>query len=65
MAVRYLYMPDIMINCPLFGKAVSTGLTSDQIILDSLEIELTMRCPACKKVHKWKRNDAWVERNDE
>lgn len=54
-------MPDIMITCPIFKKPVSTGLSSDQIILDSLEFDLTMRCPACRKIHKWNRTDAWVE----
>jgi phage FluMu protein Com len=31
------------------------------IKLDTLQIMLTLRCPACKKIHKWKQKDAWVE----
>jgi hypothetical protein len=54
-------MPDIMITCPIFKKPVPTGVTSEQIILDSLEFDLTMRCPACRKIHKWTRTDAWVQ----
>ncbi len=54
-------MPDIMIMCPIFKKPVTTGLTSNHIVLDTLEFELTVRCPACRKVHKWKRADAWVD----
>jgi hypothetical protein len=53
-------MPDIMITCPIFKKPIPTGLNSEQIILDSLEFELTVRCPVCRKIHKWKRADAWV-----
>jgi len=54
-------MPNIMIRCPTFGTAVPTGLTTDMIKLDTLQITLTLRCPACKKIHKWKQKDAWVE----
>jgi hypothetical protein len=53
-------MPDIMINCPVYGTAVPTGVTTDIIILKTLTFELTMHCPACRKYHKWKRSDAWV-----
>ena len=52
-------MPKIMVRCPTFGTAVPTGLT--MIKLDTLQIMLTLRCPACKKIHKWKQKDAWVE----
>jgi len=53
-------MADIWISCPLFGKAVPTGITTDVIILDTLDFELTMHCPACRKIHRWTRRDAWV-----
>jgi hypothetical protein len=42
-------MADIWISCPLFGKAVPTGITTDVIILDTLDFELTMHCP-CHRV---------------
>jgi len=54
-------MPDIMIHCPIFKRPVSTGLTTDMIKLDTLEITLTTRCPACRKIHQWKRKDAWPD----
>jgi hypothetical protein len=57
-------MADIMISCPLFGTAVPTGITSDMIILDTLNFDLTAHCPACRKIHKWKRADAWVAEPD-
>jgi hypothetical protein len=35
-------------------------------VLDSLEtnLEIPLRCPACMKVHKWRRKDAWVDKAD-
>jgi hypothetical protein len=54
-------MPDIMIRCPLFGNIVPTGVTTDIIILATLDFELTTHCPACRRYHKWKRSDAWVD----
>jgi hypothetical protein len=58
-------MPDILIKCPIFNSPVPTGLTTEMIILDTLEFELPMHCPACRKTHKWKRADAWVKRTAE
>jgi hypothetical protein len=53
-------MPDILILCPIFNSPVPTGFTTEMIILDTLEFELPMHCPACRKTHKWERTDAWV-----
>lgn len=56
-----LTMPDIVIRCPMFEKVVPTGLTTEQIKLDSLsDLVIPLRCPACQKLHKWRRKDAWV-----
>ena len=38
-------MADIVISCPVFGKAVPTGITTDHIILGSLNFVFTMQCP--------------------
>jgi hypothetical protein len=56
-------VPKIMFRCPVFGSAVPTGLTTEQIIFDSLppDLEIPMRCPACMKFHNWEPKDAWVE----
>ena len=40
----------------------ATGLTTDMIKLDTLEITLTKRCPACRKIHTWMQKDAWREK---
>jgi hypothetical protein len=55
-------MADIMISCPIFGKPVPTGVTTEIIVLDTLDFSLTMHCPACRKIHKWTRSDAWIEK---
>jgi hypothetical protein len=58
-------MPNIMIRCPIFGKAVSTGLTTETVVFKSLDdIPIPLSCPACRKVHWWKRKDAWVDEGD-
>jgi hypothetical protein len=58
-------MPDIMIRCPVFGRAVPTGLTTEAIKFASLsDITVPMRCPACLRIHKWEQKDAWVDGND-
>jgi hypothetical protein len=57
-------MADIMIKCPEFGMAVPTGITTEMIILNTLEFPLTMRCPACRQFHSWSRSDAWITKED-
>jgi hypothetical protein len=56
-------MPNIMILCPILRKPVKTGLATETIRLDSLDDDLTitLQCPACLKLHKWRRKDSWVE----
>jgi hypothetical protein len=56
-------MPNIMIRCTTYGTSVPTGLKTETIVLDSLsEIEVPLLCPACMKIHKWERKDAWVDK---
>jgi hypothetical protein len=43
------------------GTVVPTGITTEMIILDTLTFELSTQCPACRKTHKWKRRDAWID----
>jgi hypothetical protein len=46
-------MPRIMITCAICGKAIETGLTSEQVILDSLsDVAIPVQCAACLEVHK-------------
>jgi hypothetical protein len=43
-------MAHIMIKCPMFGMAVPTGITTEMIILDTLDFPLTVNCPACREI---------------
>jgi hypothetical protein len=58
-------MARILIRCPIFDKSVPTGLTTNMIKLDTLDITLSMRCPACDRIHKWKQKDPWIEELEE
>jgi phage FluMu protein Com len=55
----------IMIKCPILKVPVSTGLTTDAILFTSLpgDMDIPLRCPACKKLHRWKARNAWVDGN--
>jgi hypothetical protein len=44
--------------------AVPTGITTEMIILDTLDFPLTMHCPACRQFHSWSRSDAWITKED-
>jgi len=55
-------MADIMISCSVYGTAVPTGITTDEIVLNTLEFPLRTHCPACRKVHMWTRKDAWIDK---
>jgi len=58
-------MADIMTSCPILKVPVKTGLTTETIVFESLSsyIEVPFRCPACRKVHRWKQKDAWVDKS--
>ena len=52
---RVPQMPAIMIRCPISGKDVSTGLSTDAVVMASLpnDSSIPFRCPACMKIHRW------------
>jgi hypothetical protein len=55
-------MPQILIRCPKYGKSVPTGLMTEKIKFESLSgIQFALLCPACGRIHRWKRPNAWVE----
>jgi hypothetical protein len=56
------HMSEIMIHCSTLGTAVPTGLTADKVIFETLPpVPIPVECPACRKVHKWKPAEAWVQ----
>jgi hypothetical protein len=55
-------MPNILIRCPVFGRTVPTGLSTEKVKFDSLAgIQFSMVCPACGRTHRWKQPKAWIE----
>ena len=55
-------MPQILIRCPQFGRSVPTGLVTEKIKFESLSgIQFALLCPACGRIHRWKRQNAWIE----
>ena len=58
-------MANIMTSCPILKVPVKTGLTTEMVVFESLWswIEVPFRCPACREVHWWTQNDAWVDKS--
>ena len=56
-------MADILTSWPILRVPVKTGLTTETIVFESLSsyIEVPFRCPGCRKIHRWKQKDAWVD----
>ena len=61
-------MARIMIRYPATDRAIPTGFDTKLIKLDSMRIQvdsvmlrMTVRCAACKSVHEWTYQDAWIE----
>jgi hypothetical protein len=56
-------MSEIMTMCPVTGRSIPTGLTTNSVIFESLpEINLPIRCPRCGRQHVWSKSKAWVAR---
>jgi hypothetical protein len=54
-----MIMGMIMIRCPATGRGVSTGIevcATDQLPV----VTATTSCPACGRLHKWTKKEAWL-----
>jgi hypothetical protein len=52
----------VMIQCPVTGRDVPTGLTADVRTWKDRPIGLNrVSCPACKQIHAWSKPDAHLE----
>jgi hypothetical protein len=54
-------MPRIMTKCPTTDREVPTVYRMTRAQLDMLEGEFAFRCAACDEIHRWRRDEAWVE----
>jgi endogenous inhibitor of DNA gyrase (YacG/DUF329 family) len=51
----------VMITCPTTGRAVSTGIETDQHSFDILPDTLSKsKCPHCGAEHVWWTREAWL-----
>jgi hypothetical protein len=51
----------VMITCPNTGRAVPTGIETDQRGFDELPDALSKsKCPHCGAVHVWWTREAWL-----
>jgi len=56
----------VMIRCPLTGRAIATGLRADPRTWNDRAIGLNRApCPECKVVHAWSKSDAFLESTDD
>jgi hypothetical protein len=56
-------MPMIMVNCLKTGRAVPTGMATDQPSWRRLSADWAgepFLCPACGAVHAWIKSDAFL-----
>ena len=57
-------MSVLMIRCPVTSKAVSTGIDTSSVIVDSLpDVGIRMPCSACGGQHVWRKRDTWLAYN--
>jgi len=54
----------LMTRCPTTGRAVSTGISTRSVHVESLpDIDIRLQCTACGGVHHWRKRDAWLAHN--
>ncbi len=51
----------VMINCPETGAPVETVLRLRPSAFEALQGEYGFRCARCGQVHKWRKEQAWLE----
>lgn len=57
----------IVIKCPNTGKMIYTGYSMDPLTFGAIPIEQMdpIECPACHKMHRWGKEDALFERDQD
>ena len=60
-AMKSIHVSDILIRCPITGRAVPTGLNTQTIKFESLlDVEVGLQCQWCGQQHLWRPRDAWL-----
>jgi hypothetical protein len=53
-----------VIKCPKGGEDAPTGMATDRTAWDRLPplwVGEPFLCPTCSEVHRWTKEDAWLE----
>ena len=55
-------MPNIMIKCPVTGKAVPTDMAMDKKSFESVTLKnnTLVNCPVCGQNHTWSKEDSFL-----
>jgi hypothetical protein len=53
----------VLIRCPETGASVETILRLRPSAFEALSGEYGFRCTRCGQVHRWRKEDAWLEGN--
>ena len=51
----------VLIRCPDTGEAVETVFRLRPSAFEGLKGQYSFRCPRCRNVHAWTKEDAWLE----
>jgi len=51
----------VLVLCPSTGAPVSTVLKLREPALQALRGEYAFRCEKCGEIHRWSKDDAWLE----
>ena len=54
----------IMINCPITGRPINTGMAMDAAIFGTAILTHNdVECPYCGDMHIWDKKDAFLDAN--
>ncbi|HWD67607.1 MAG TPA: hypothetical protein VG227_06555 [Caulobacteraceae bacterium] len=51
----------VLINCPDTGAPVETVMRMRPSAFEALKGQYGFRCRLCGQIHRWSREDAWLE----
>jgi hypothetical protein len=55
-------MSHVMIRCPHTGRAVATGVETDNSTFDRIpDVLMHVQCPLCGLEHSWWKREAWLQ----
>ena len=54
-------MSDVLINCPLTGKALSTGWWAESLAFITVKPGAIIHCHHCEQNHPWEIKDAYLK----